>query len=187
MQIRWDRRLLSHPQSSSNLRGPTRKRNLPSGPNELISPGIRISRNRQSLRLVPTSLKRPSSNRRRVTTQVESFGIPAFPQLLGTHVRGCLLREKEQNPTCDLITNHVTAALEAARDQGGPALAAQAAEALSSYGDYDKVGSVVPAILSPVSWDGGYGTLEWQYGTWQTIDFGDELLMHANFLRTVSS
>ena len=134
------------------------------------------------------TLAKPEARHRAQTmTQVESVGIPAFPQLLGTYVRGCLLREKEQNPTCDLTVSHVTAALEAARDQGGPELAAQAADALSSYGDYGKVGSTAPAILSPVSWDGliGYGTLEWQYGTWQTIDFGDELLLPADFLSQI--
>ena len=134
-----------------------------------------------------TLAKPEARHRAQAMTQVESVGIPAFPQLLGTYVRGCLLREKEQNPTCDLTVSHVTAALEAARDQGGPELAAQAADALSSYGDYGKVGSTAPAILSPVSWDGliGYGTLEWQYGTWQTIDFGDELLLPADFLSQI--
>ena len=128
--------------------------------------------------------KPEARHRAQVMAQVENVGIPAFPQLLGTYVRGCLLREKEQNPTCDLTASHVTAALEAARDQGGPELAAQAADALSTYGDYGKVGSTAPATLSPVSWDGliGYGTLEWQYGTWQTIDFGDELSLPADFV-----
>ena len=131
-----------------------------------------------------TMAKPEARHRAQVMAQVENVGIPAFPQLLGTYVRGCLLREKEQNPTCDLTASHVTAALEAARDQGGPELAAQAADALSTYGDYGKVGSTAPATLSPVSWDGliGYGTLEWQYGTWQTIDFGDELSLPADFV-----